>query len=139
MTIPATSLAKTWIPRAGCIGVGLLISLSAAAQQPSVVGRWSFSSPAQQGAPAYAGLYMFTADGRVQFQLAGGIACIGGYQFDGQSLATQMSACQSCVYGGYCTPGPEWVAPMSFGAPVQFQGPYTLVWLTQPQLVLHRN
>ena len=64
---------------------------------------------------------------------------MGGYQFDGQTLATQMSACQSCAYGGYCTPAPEWVAPMSFDAPVQFQGPYTLVWLMQPPVFLHRN
>jgi hypothetical protein len=129
------------------MGAGLLISFAAAAQQPSgqqpsgqgsVVGRWSFSHPPQPGAPGYAGFYTFMPDGSVQFLMAGGIACVGSYQFDGATLSTVMSACQSCT-AGYCMPAPEFLNYLQLSAPVQFQGPGTLVWLLAPPTFLHRN
>lgn len=142
MTRLATPLPTSLIARTVCIVVGLLISVAAAAQQPSwgstVVGRWSFSSPAQPGSPAFAGFYTFTPDGRVQLLMAGGAACVGNYRFDGQTLTTRMFACQTCT-GGYCMPAPELLNYTQLSAPVQFQGPGNLNWLLQPTMVLHRN
>jgi hypothetical protein len=142
MTKLATPLSKSWIARTSCLVVGLLASFAAAAQQSdgesNMVGRWSFSSPAQQGSPAYAGLLMFAPDGRAQLVMAGGSACVGGYQFDGETLTTAMSACQTCT-GGYCMPAPDLLNYVQWSAPVQFQGPGSLIWQMQPPMFLHRN
>jgi len=116
--------------------LGALISFPAVAQD-SVVGRWSFSSPAQGGSPAFAGIYTFAPNGGVQVLMAGGIACVGSYQFDGHILASRMSACQTCT-GGMCMPAPDFTNYFQWAAPVEFEGS-NLNWLLQPPLVLHRN
>jgi len=133
MTKPTVRLSKSL--GAACLLASFLIAIPAAAQQDNVLGRWSFSSPARPGSPAYAGYFVFAPDGGEQFFMPG-VACVGSYQFDGETLTSQLSACQSCT-GGFCTPAPELAIEIS--APAQFQGPYAINWLTQPPIVLHRN
>jgi hypothetical protein len=100
----------------------------------NMTGQW-LATGQDPSKDKYAVTVVFSDNGAVKLnwaasgkKAAGVVRCKGNYQYDGQSLALQFSACASCV-GGQCRAYPAGTRMMSGTGPVQFQDQgFTFHW-----------